>query len=127
MYSDSGEDAADDKPLHVHSTEEQSNPEGNSDGASRAKRRKTRDDPVDHNDVTVSIEDEPMGDNCETERHEQADEDMDTDSVALIKEEKPVDQGTKEKLKQTTHSERTKRQQVAEASKDFIVRHMFNC
>lgn len=124
MYSDSGEDATDDKPLHVNnSTEEQANPEGNSDGASKAKRRKTREYPVDHNDVTVSVEDEPMRDNCETERHDQGDEDMDTDDVALIKEEKPVDQGTKEKLKQTVHSDRTKRQQVAEASKDFTAQH----
>ncbi|KAL9988519.1 hypothetical protein ACROYT_G002974 [Oculina patagonica] len=117
MYSDSGEDATDDKPLHVNSTEEQNNQDGSPDGASKAKRRKTREDPVDHNDVTVSVEDEPMSDNHETEHHDQEDENMDTDDVALIKEEKPVDHGTKEKLKQTSHSERTKRQQVPEARK----------
>ena len=116
MYSDSGEDATDDKPLHFHSTEEQANPEGNLDGARKAKRKKTSGDPVNLSDVTVAVEDEPMND-CETERHEQVDEDMDTEDAVLIKEEKPVDQDTKEKPKQPSHPERTKRQQVAETSK----------
>lgn len=120
MYSDSGEDATDDKPLHVDSTEEQANSEGKPEGATKAKRRKTKEDPVDHNDVTVSVEDEPMS-NCETEEYEEVDEDMETDNVALIKEEKPGDQGTKENLKQTPHSDRTKKQSKAETSKDCIV------
>ena len=117
MYSDSGEEAADDKPLHVSSTEEQVNAQAK--GANKAKRRKTKEDPVDHNDVTVPVENEPMSD-CETEQHE-VDENMETENVALIKEEKPVDHSTKEKLKQTTYSERTKKQPKAETSK--IVLH----
>ena len=116
MYSDSGEDATDDKPLHVNSTEEQVNPEGKPEGATKAKRRKTKEDPVNHNDVTVSVEDEPMSDG-EAEQHEQVDEDMKTENAALIKEEKPVDHSTKEKLKQT---DRTKKQPKAEISKDCI-------
>lgn len=119
MYSDSGEDAADDKPLHVNSTEEQADPEGKSNGPGKTKRRKTSDEPVSLNDVTVSVEDEPMSDG-ESEQNGQVDENMDAaDDSALIKEEKPVDQGTKEKLKQTSPSERSKKQDVAESSKDL--------
>jgi len=114
MYSDSGEDETDDKPLHVNSTEEQANLEAKPEGATKAKRRKTKEDPVDHNDVAVSVEDEPMG-NSEAEQHEQVDEDMDTENAALIKEEKPVDHNTKEKLKQT---DRIKKQPKAETSKN---------
>ena len=106
MYSDSGEDASDDKPLHVKPIKEQANPEGKLEGATKAKRRKTKEDPVDHNDVTVSVEDEPMSDG-EVEQQEQFDEDMETENAALIKEEKPLDHSTKEKLKRT---ERTKKQ-----------------
>ena len=119
MYSDIGEDATNDKPFHVNSTEEQANPEGKPEGATKAKRRKTKEDPVDHNDVTVSVEDEPMSDG-EAEQHEQVDEDMETENAALIKEEKPVDHNTKEKLKQT---DRTKNQPKAETSKDCIGLH----
>ena len=120
MYSDSGEDTADDKPLHVNSSEEHANSEGKPEGATKAKRRKPKEDPVDQNDVTVSVEEEPMSD-CETEQHEQVDEHMETENAALIREEKPVGQSTKEKLKQTTHSDRTKKQPKAETSKDCFV------
>ena len=116
MYSDSGEDASDDKPLHVSSIKEQANPEGKLGGATKAKRRKTKEDPVDHNDVTVSVEDEPMSDG-EEEQQEQFDEDMEMENAALIKEEKPLDHSTKEKVKQT---ERTKKQPKTETSKDYI-------
>lgn len=116
MYSDSGEDATDDKPLHVNSIKEQANPEGKPEGATNAKRRKTKEDPVDHNDVTVSVEDEPMSDG-EAEKQEQVEEDMDTENTALIKEEKPLDYSSKEKLKQR---DRTKKQPKTETSKDSI-------
>ena len=114
MYSDSGEEATDDKRLHVKAAEEQANPEGKPEGATKAKRRKTKEDPVDHNDVAVSVEDEPMSD-AEAEQHEQIDEDMETENAALIKEEKPVDHSTKEKLKQT---DRIKKEPKAKTSKD---------
>ena len=114
MYSDT--DATDDKPLHVNSTEEQANQEGKPNGGTKSKRRKIGTDPVDHNDVTVSVEDEPMSDG-EKEHLDQVDEDMETDDVALIKEEKPVEQCTKEKLKQSPYLERTKKQKLAEKSK----------
>lgn len=113
MYSDSGEDATDDKPLHVNSIKEQANPEGKPEGATNAKRRKTKEDPVDHNDVTVSVEDEPMSDG-EVEKQEQVEEDMDTENTALIKEEKPLDHSSKEKLKQR---DRTKKQPKTETRK----------
>lgn len=122
MYSDSGEEAADDKPLRVNSTEEQVNTQAK--GANKAKRRKTKEDPVDHNDVTVPVEDEPMSD-CETEQHE-VDENLETENVALIKEEKPVVHSSKEKLKQTTYSERTKKQPKAETSK-IVVYYIIIC
>jgi len=117
MYSDSGEDVADDKPLHVNSTEEEANPEGKPSGASTAKRRKTTPDPVNVSDVTMSVEDEPMSD-VESENNDQVDENMDADDSALIKEEKPVDQGTKEKMKKPSSSERSKKQEVAQSSKE---------
>ena len=120
MYSDSGEDVADDKPLHVNSTEEEANPEGKPSGASTAKRRKTTPDPVNVNDVTMSVEDEPMSD-VESENNDQVDENMDADDSALIKEEKAVDQGTKEKMKKPSSSERSKKQEVAQSSKDFTL------
>ena len=120
MYSDSGEDVTDDKPLHVNSTEEQANPEGKPSGASKAKRRKITADPVNVKDVTMLVEEEPMSD-VESENNDQVDDDMDADDSALIKEEKPVSQGTKEKMKKPSSSERSKREEVAESSKDFTL------
>ena len=120
MYSDSGDDVMNDKPLHVDTAEEQADQDMESNGASKSKRRKTNTDPVDDNDVTVSVEGETMS-NGETEHPDQVDENMDSEDVALIKEEKPVDSGTKEHMKQPAHQERAKREQIAERSK------IFNC
>lgn len=111
MYSDSGEDTAVDNPLHVNSTEEQTTPEGRSNRANKARQRKTSPDPVNHDDVTASVQDEPMSDD-ESEDNDQIDEDMDADDSALIKEEKPVNQGVADKPKQTSHSEKSIKQKV---------------
>lgn len=113
MYSDSGEDDADDKPLHVNTTKEQANQEADS----KAKQRKTNADPVSVDDMTVSVEDEPMSD-ADSEQCDQVDEDMDADDSVLIKEEKPVDQSTEGKVKQPSPVVRPKKPQVAEASKE---------
>ena len=115
MYSDSGDDA-DDKPLHVNITEEQANQEGDS----KTKQRKANAGPASVDDVTVSVEDEPMSD-ADIEHYDQVDEDMDADDSVLIKEEKPVDQSTEGKGKQPSPSLRPKKQQVAESSKETFV------
>ena len=116
MYSDSGEDTADDKPLHVNTTEEQPGQDGTPHGDSKGKRRKTTGEPVGVNDVTVSVEDEPMYD-AQSEQGDQVEGNMDADDSALIKEEKPVDQSTKEVVKHSI-AERPKKQEVAESSKE---------
>ena len=100
MYSDSGEDTADDKPLHTNSTKEQACQE-EPQKTSNARRMKTSHDAVNLSDITVSVEDERMSEG----ESEQVDEDMDADDSALLKEEKPVEQGKKEKLKPTSHSQ----------------------
>lgn len=115
MYSDSGEDTADDKPLHVSTTEEQPSQDGMPHGDSKAKRRKTNGEPLGVNDVTVSVEDEPMND-AESEQDDQVDRDTDADDSALIQEEKPVDQSAKEVVKHSI-TEQPKKQEVAESSK----------
>ena len=100
MYSDSGEDTADDKPLHTNSTKEQACQE-EPQKTSNARQMKTSHDAVNFSDITVSVEDERMSEG----ESEQVDEDMDADDSALLKEEKPVEQGKKEKLKPTSHSQ----------------------
>lgn len=115
MYSDSGEDDADDKPLHVNTTEEQANQEADS----KAKQRKTNGEPVSIDDVTVSFEDEPMSD-ADSEHHDQVDEDMDADDSVLIREEKPVDQSTEGKVKQPSPVVRPKKPKMAESSKETM-------
>ena len=115
MYSDSGEDDADDKPLHVNTTEEQANQEAES----KAKQRKANGEPVSVDDVTVSVEDEPMSD-ADSEHCDQVDEDMDADDSVLIKEEKPVDQSTEGKVKQPSPVVRPKKPKVAESSKETM-------
>lgn len=102
MYSDSGEDTADDKPLHTnnYSTKEQACQE-EPHKTSNAKQMKTSHDAVNLSDITVSVEDERMSEG----ESEQVNEDMDADDSALLKEEKPVEQGKKEKLKPTSHSQ----------------------
>ena len=100
MYSDSGEDTADDKPLHTNSAKEQVCQE-EPQKTINARQMKTSHDAVNLSDITVSVEDEHMSEG-ETE---QVDEDMDADDSALLKEEKPVEQGKKEKLKPTSHSQ----------------------
>ncbi|XP_022789147.1 ubiquitin carboxyl-terminal hydrolase 20-like [Stylophora pistillata] len=116
MYSESGDDAMDAKPLHVNTAEEQTDQDKETDGASKSKRRKTSTDPVDDNEVKLSVEGEPMSDD-ETEHHDQVDENMDNEDVALIKEEKPMDSDTMEHTRQPSDQERTKREQIAEKRK----------
>ena len=68
---------------------------------------KTSHDAVNLSDITVSVEDERMSEG----ESEQVDEDMDADDSALLKEEKPVEQGKKEKLKPTSHSQTSQAEQ----------------
>ena len=112
MYSESGEDTADDKRLDVGTVEEQVDTEGDR----KAKRRKTIGDPVDIKDISVSVEDEPMSDD-ESENEDQGYEGTDADDSALIKEEKPVSQTAKEKVKHSSPSGQPKMSKVAESSK----------
>ena len=100
MYSDSGEDTADDKPLHTNSTKEQVCQE-EPHKTNNARQMKTSHDAVNLSDITVSVEDECMSEG----ESEQVDEDMDADDSALLREEKPVEQGKKEKLTPTAHSQ----------------------
>ena len=106
MYSDSGEDTADDKPLHTNSSKEQACQE-ELQKTSNSRQMKTSHDPVYLSDVTVSVEDEPMSEG----QSEQVNEDMDADDSALLKDEKPVEQGKKEKLKPTSHSQTSQAEQ----------------
>lgn len=106
MYSDSGEDTVDDKPLHTNSTKEQACQE-EPQKTSNARQMKTSHDAVNLSDITVSVEDERMSEG----ESEQVDEDMDADDSALLKEEKPVEQGKKEKLKLTSHSQTSQAEQ----------------
>lgn len=112
MYSESGEDTADDKPLDVGTVEEQVDTEGDR----KAKRRKTIGDPVDIKDMSVSVEDEPMSDD-ESENEDQGYEGTDADDSALIKEEKPVSQTAKEKVKHSSPSGQPKMSKVAGTNK----------
>ena len=59
MYSDSGEDTVDDKPLHTNSTKEQACQE-EPHKTSNARQMKTSHDAVNLSDITVSVEDECM-------------------------------------------------------------------
>lgn len=90
MYSDSGDDSADGKPLNVDTSEETVDRKWDK----KAKQMTAHVNSVDAEDVPVSVEDEPMG---EREHNDQCYEVMDADDRALIKEEKPVGQTANDK------------------------------
>lgn len=92
MYSDSGDDSADGKPLNVDTSEEKVDRKWDK----KAKQMTANVNSVDAEDVSVSVEDEPMSD-AQSEHNDQCYEVMDADDRALIKEEKPVGQTANEK------------------------------
>ena len=116
MYSDSGDDTADGKPLDEDTNEEQADKKWDK----KAKEMKAHVNTVDADDVAVSVEDEPMSD-AESEHNDQCYEVMDADDRALIKEEKPVGQTAKEKENHSSPQEQPKLPEVIESSKEIII------
>lgn len=116
MYSDSGDDTADGKPVNVDTSEEQVDRKWDK----KAKQMTANVNSVDAEGVSVSVEDEPMGD-AESEHNDQCYEVMDADDRALIKEEKPVGQTANEKGNHSPPLEQPpKLPEVTESSKEFV-------
>ena len=114
MYSDSGDDVSDSKPLFIGATKEQGEKQERSvDEENSAKRKRTSKDPVDPVGIQMehhTAESKPM-EESEHEGAKQLDEDMDTEDSALIKEEECVEScedhhGAEEKGK-SLHLERS--------------------
>ena len=117
MYSDSGDDSADGKPLNVDTREEQVDRKWDK----KAKQMTANVNSVDAEDVSVSVEDEPMSD-AQSEHNDQCYEVMDADDRALIKEEKPVGQTANEKGNHSLPLEQPpKLPKVTESSKEIVL------